>query len=416
MKQAIVLAAGESSRFWPLNSEHKTLLKIMGKPLIYYTIEGLISSGIKDIVIVEGPSREIEKQLAEYNFKAEIKYAVQPEPKGMGNALLFAREHIKEDFLLLNAERFDVEKYIKPIISKGKESGSRLILLGAKTNNPELYGIISFEEDRIKGVVEKPEKAPSNIKIVGVYALPQNFLDYYEKIQEHMYAFEDAIDMYAKENDARWIITEENTPPFKYPWHIFEVEKYLMDAILQKKISKSAKIAKSAVVEGNVFIGENVRIFENAVIKGPCYIGDNSIIGNNAIVRDYVNLEKDSLVGANMEITRSIFQDDVHVHSGFIGDSIFNSGCRLGAGAITANVRTDREKVSSVVKGEKINTDMKSLGLIMGKNSKTGIRSSFMPGVFIGSNCKIGPGSIVFKNVENNTTFYTEFNEVKKPS
>lgn len=161
-------------------------------------------------------------------------------------------------------------------------------------------------------------------------------------------------------------------------------------------------------------MGENVKIFENAVIKGPCYIGDNCVIGNNALIREYTNLENNSIVGANVEVTRCIFQEDVHVHSGFFGDSIFGKGCRIGAGTITANVRIDRGEVKSVVKGEKIGTGLDSLGVIMGENSKSGIHCSLMPGILIGSNCNIWPHSIVFDNIEDGTTFYTEFKGIKK--
>lgn len=416
MKQAVILAAGESSRFWPLNSEHKTLFKIMGKPLIYYTIKSLVSAGVKEVLIVEGPKREIEKQLSSLDLKIDVKYIVQPEPKGMGNALTFVREYIKDDFLLLNAERFDAGTHVKKIIKKQKQSGSSLILLGAETDTSQIYGMISFEGDKITGVVEKPEKGkePSNIKIVGMYYLPCDFFNYYERVKENMYAFEDALDLYTKEKDARWFLTKESTISLKYPWHIFKIEKNLMDIFLKKKISRTAKIAKNVTIEGNVFIGENVQVFENAVIKGPCYIGDNSIIGNNALVREYVNIEKGSLIGANMEIVRSVFEEDVHVHSGFIGDSIIDSGSRIGAGVITANVRTDRNKINCIVKGDKINTELNSLGIFMGKGSKAGIGCSFMPGVFIGSNSDVGPGSTIFKNIENSTIFYTEFKEIRK--
>ncbi|PIQ06850.1 MAG: hypothetical protein COW72_01520, partial [Candidatus Nealsonbacteria bacterium CG18_big_fil_WC_8_21_14_2_50_37_10] len=110
----------------------------------------------------------------------------------------------------------------------------------------------------------------------------------------------------------------------------------------------------------------------------------------------------------------SIFQEDVHTHSGYFGDSIFSKGCRLGAGTITANVKIDRGEVKAVVKGEKLGTGLHSLGCIMGKNTKTGIHCSLMPGVLIGSNCLIGPNSVVFENIEDNATFYTEFKGIKK--
>ncbi len=171
-------------------------------------------------------------------------------------------------------------------------------------------------------------------------------------------------------------------------------------------------------IEGNVHIGKNVKIFENAVIKGPCYIGDNCVIGNNSLIRDYTNLENNVLIGALAETTRAIFQEDVHTHAGYFGDSIFGKGCRIGAGTITANVRTDRGEVivKSKIKNKKskINTGLNSLGVIMGENTKTGVHCSFMPGVLIGSNCQIGPGSVIFENVEDNTVLFTEFKNVKK--
>jgi UDP-N-acetylglucosamine diphosphorylase / glucose-1-phosphate thymidylyltransferase / UDP-N-acetylgalactosamine diphosphorylase / glucosamine-1-phosphate N-acetyltransferase / galactosamine-1-phosphate N-acetyltransferase len=163
-----------------------------------------------------------------------------------------------------------------------------------------------------------------------------------------------------------------------------------------------------------VYIGENVQIFENAVIKGPCYIGDNCIIGNNSLIRSYANLENDVLIGAFAEVTRSIFQEDVHTHSGYFGDSIFAKGCRIGAGSITANVRMDRGEISAVVKGEKVKTGLDSLGVVMGEGIHTGAQSTFMPGVFVGAHCAIGPSTMVAKNVPNNTTLYTQFEQIIK--
>ena len=182
---------------------------------------------------------------------------------------------------------------------------------------------------------------------------------------------------------------------------MFKAQKYLFDKFLTKKtIAKSAWVAKNAMIEGNVFIGENVKIYEGAVIKGPCYIGDNSIVGNNSIVRDYCDLENGAMVGALCEAGRVIFQPDVHVHSGYFGDSILDRGVRVGAGAITANVRLDRRaEISARVKKEKdgvkvlakVDTGLKSLGTIIGENSKIGARATFMPGRFIGKNCFVGP-------------------------
>jgi len=398
--QAVILAAGESSRFWPLNQRNKSLIKIMGRPLIWYTIESLKKSGIKDIIIVQGPKKDIESELKNYNLGIDIKYVIQPEPKGMGDAVFCTKELLQEQFFVLDVARFDAGDYIKPILEKYKSSGSKIILVGAETANPQLYGILDIEGDRAKGIIEKPEKGkePSNIKVVGIYFLPREFLDYYQRIPEHMYAFEDALSLYMKEKDVRWILTKEKTFSFKYPWHLLEVTKVLMNKYLK----------------GKTYIGKNVKIYEGAIIKGPCYIGNNCVIGNNSLIREYVNLENNCLIGALAEVTRCVFQEDVHTHSGYFGDSIFGKGCRVGAGTVTANVRIDRGEISVVVKGEKIRTGTDSLGVIVGENTKIGINCSLMPGKLIGSNCVIGPNSVVLENIEDNLAFFTEFKGIKQ--
>jgi NDP-sugar pyrophosphorylase family protein len=293
-----------------------------------------------------------------------------------------------------------------------EKSKNGFVLLGVKTEQPWLYGILELEGDKVKSLVEKPEKGsiPSGVKAAGIYLLPKNFFEYYKRISEHQYSFEDALNLSFKENEAKVVMIDEEVP-CKYPWHLFEMTKLLMDQHLKFHIAKSAKIAKNVTIEGNVFVGENARIFENAVIKGPCYIGDNCIVGNNSLIRDYSDLENEVLIGAFAEVGRSIFQQGAHTHAGYFGDSVFGEGCLVGTGTITANVRVDRGEIT-VKPG--ITTGLKSLGAIVGKNTKIGIRCSLMPGVLIGSDCLIGPNSVVFENIEDKTTFYTEFKGIKK--
>mgnify|MGYP003879206725 CR=1 FL=1 len=418
MNQAVILSAGESSRFWPLNYQHKSLQKIMGKPLIWYTIEGLRRSKVKEVIVVQSQKRDVERELEKYKFpNLKLKYVIQKEPKGMGNGLWQARELLKGRFLVLNAERVDVEEIVKSLQNQKQNLKTKSILFGQKTKNPQLYGIAKIKGDRILEIVEKPEKGkePSDIRVVGVYFLEPRFFEIYQKVKKHMYDFEEALSIYMKKNDVKIVILkreEKDTPSLKYPWHLFEVEKYLFNKFLKEKIEKTAEISKKAIIQGKVYIGENTKIFEGAIIKGPCYIGKDCIVGNYSLIREYVNLEDKVLIGAYAEIVRSIFQENVHCHSGYFGDSIIGEGCRFGAGTITANVRIDRGEIKPIVKGKKVNSGLTHLGVIIGKNTKTGIHCSFMPGKLIGSNCIIGPRSVVFENVPDNTVFFTEFKQI----
>ena len=432
MLQAVILAAGQSSRFWPLNEKHKSLIRVMGKPLIWHTIQGLNKIGVKEIIIIQSPKKEIEKGLEGFKFYGiKISFVIQEKPLGMGNALFQAKNLLKDSFFLMHAHHFDIDIFSRLMLKKQKETSAKLILFGKKVAQPWKHGIVTLDNkirDKVVKLIEQPKKGkePSDIGLKGIYLLPKDFFEYYGKVKKHQYDFEDTLQFYMQSNDTRIVIPEREVLSLKFPWELLSVTKNLMDKLLKSNIKKTAgsikkdsvscqaKIAKNVTIEGKVYIGKNVKIFENAVIKGPCYIGDNSIIGNNVLIREYVNLEKNALVGANAEITRSVFQEDVHCHSGFFGDSIFGNGCRIGAGTITANVRIDRKNIEASVKNKKVDTGLKSLGIIIGENTKTGINCSLMPGILIGSNCMIGPVSLVKKNIKDNAIFFTKFASLAK--
>jgi bifunctional UDP-N-acetylglucosamine pyrophosphorylase/glucosamine-1-phosphate N-acetyltransferase len=176
-----------------------------------------------------------------------------------------------------------------------------------------------------------------------------------------------------------------------------------------KKTFPGVKIGKNVVVRGKVFIEKNTTIGDNTVIQGPCYIGEGCKIGNNNVIRGPVNLEKNVVTGAFFEIKHSIVQEGTHFHSGYVGNSVIGNNCRFGAGFITANRRIDRGNIKTIIKGNKIDTGLTYLGVVVGNDTSFGIHAGTMPGVIVGNNSLVGPGTLVFKNIEDKTTFYTEF-------
>jgi len=132
--QGVIIAAGQSSRFWPMNQQHKALVYIMGKPLIWYTIRSLFSVGIKEVIVVQAPDRRIEEELSRWPIKGlSIRFEIQREPRGTGDAILNAKKWIKERFIVLNAEHLDVSLYAKKIF---KEKNN-VVLVCSETKNPE---------------------------------------------------------------------------------------------------------------------------------------------------------------------------------------------------------------------------------------------------------------------------------------
>ena len=388
--QAVIIAAGESKRFWPLNNGiHKSQFKLFGKSLIYWTLKGLAENDIQNVMVVVSKHSSIQEMLSHENdLGLNISYAVQQEPLGTGNALWQAKDFIKEPFILLWGNKVSSKNLVRQMLAKQKEESADAVLGGMRIENPGEYGVLRFEGERITEIIENPEqgKEPSNIALAGARLLQPDFFEYYEKLPKHHEAdLVDATNAYLKDKKVSLLMSEGKGLTLKYPWHVFDVMDILFDS--QKPvISPSAKIGK------------------NVVIDGPVYIGENCVIGHHNVLRGPVNLEANCRTGAFMEIKRSIVQEGTVFHSGYLGDSVVGKNCRFGAGFVTGNLRLDRKPVHGFPK----------LGVTIGDNSVLGIHSGTMPGVLIGIDCIVGPGTHVFKDLPDGTTLYAKQEYVVK--
>jgi bifunctional UDP-N-acetylglucosamine pyrophosphorylase/glucosamine-1-phosphate N-acetyltransferase len=412
ISQAVILAAGESSRFWPLNEKHKSLTKILGKPVIWYTIDALVGSGIKEVVVVESNSRLLEKELAKFKFKGvKVHFVVQEEPKGTGDALLRAKDFVKDRFVVLNAERADFAQNLKPMLAGSGQN----ILACSETNRPWMYGIIKADGSRVLEVVEKPEKGkePGNLKVVGIYIFNQELLEKLSQEASHPFSLIFAINKLAQEGKVSMHkISPKETFTLKYPWDLFGVREYLFEKYL--KSAKKGKLHKSVIIKGDVVISKGVIVGENTIISGPCFIGEDCEIGANNIIRGPVDLEAGCKTGSFMEIKDCIVGEGTHFHSGYCGNSIISDGCRFGAGFVSANRRIDRGNVVAIIKGEKIDTKSSYFGFVCGPRTRFGIKASTMPGVLVGSDCVIGSNTVVRDNIESKKILYTVFEQQKQ--
>lgn len=420
--QAIIIAAGESSRFWPLNSQHKSQIKVLGRSLISWTVKSIAERNIKDIIVVSGPNNvsALKEELSPLceELGVSFSFIIQEKPLGTGNAIYQAKNLIKGGFFVFWPYKIIAGRIIDEVLKNFTLENMEIVLVSTKTENPGDYGMLKMEEGKVLSICENPEKekTPSRLKTTGAYFFQKEFFDYYEKVSKHHPEdFIDAMNLYIKEKKAGNIIWEIDMPSLKYPWHALEIMKFAFNGEnFRNFIAPTAQIDPSTLITGPVNIGEKVVIGPNCSITGPCYIGDNCKIGADNVLRGPVDLERDVITGAFFEIKNCLIQEGTHFHSGYIGDSVIGKNCRFGAGFITANKRIDRKNILSKVKGEKKDTGIISFGFACGDNVKAGIHSGTMPGVLIGHNSLIGPGTIVFENVEEETTFYTEFKKIKK--
>ena len=159
-------------------------------------------------------------------------------------------------------------------------------------------------------------------------------------------------------------------------------------------IAKSAKIAKTAYINGPAIIGKNAEVRHCAFIRGSAIVGENSVVGNST------------------ELKNVILFNNVQVpHYNYVGDSILGYKSHMGAGSITSNVKSDKKLVVVKNKDEKIETGLKKFGAMLGDCVEVGCGSVLNPGTGVGKNTNIDALSSV-RGVIKEKSIYKKQGEI----
>lgn len=200
--------------------------------------------------------------------------------------------------------------------------------------------------------------------------------------------------MYTTKNllDLDHTLAKDYLSNFEYPWQSL---KGISDEII--RIGKSLSKDEYDEVKENVWIHKTAKVFESAYLGAPLIVGPNSEVRHCAFIRSSALVGANCVVGNSCELKNVILFDNVQVpHYNYVGDSILGYKSHMGAGSITSNVKSDKTLV--VVKnydGEKIETEIKKFGSILGDNVEVGCNSVLNPGTIVGRNTNIYPLSRV---------------------
>jgi UDP-N-acetylglucosamine diphosphorylase / glucose-1-phosphate thymidylyltransferase / UDP-N-acetylgalactosamine diphosphorylase / glucosamine-1-phosphate N-acetyltransferase / galactosamine-1-phosphate N-acetyltransferase len=415
----VILAGGENSRFFPLNqTTHKGALTLLGKPLIVRTLENLQLNGYTNIVIVvsgkDYDGKGLSGFLAQYEMKLDIQYVLQPEPKGMGDALLRAEQKLPKTFGIVFPTTLDAGDVLTELVTRAGSGGAMRV---SYTQEPWLYGIVTIEDQKISSIIEKPKKGTeaSNLKAHEMYYLTHEFIAFLKQEQNGEYNFEAALDKYFKVFDVTAVEQSNALPSLKYPWHLFEFQKMLL-ADQPQYVSPYASVAKTAVLDttkGPIYIENGATVGHCSRIVGPAYIGKDVVIGDFSLVRES-SFEEGSSVGVHSDVARSLIMERSSMHNGFLGDSIIGRDVQIGAGLITSNKRMDRKNIEVSVKDMKVDRGSDTLGTVVGDEARVGIRTNIMPGKFIGCRATVYPGTTVWESVPHDAVVKTKMDiEIK---
>jgi len=329
--KGLVLSGGKGTRLRPItHTSAKQLVPVANKPILFYGLEAIAESGIKEVGIVVGDTKnEIKSAVGDGSkFGLKVTYIEQEAPLGLAHAVKISQSFLKDDeFVMYLGE---------------KKPNSQILL--AKVTNPQHFGVAELEDGRIINLVEKPKQPKSDLALVGVYMFDKNIFEAVNVIKPSLRGeleITDAIQYLVdkKYNVLPHIITGWWKDTGKLE-DMLEANRIILDTLESKNLGK----VENSSIEGKVILQKNAEI-KNSTIRGPVIIGENcrisnsyigpftsvyfntvienseiehSIVLENSKIKEVKRIE-DSLIGQNVEILKS--EKKPHAYRIMVGDS-----------------------------------------------------------------------------------------------
>ena len=174
IKKGIILAGGTGSRLSPITkSINKQLLPLYDKPMIFYSLSVLMLAKIRDVLLITKKNDlKLYKELlgSGEDIGLKISYAIQEKPRGIPEAFIIGKKFISDQniALILGDNFFYGQGFTKKLLDEKRlKNGAKIFLYNVK--NPEDYGSVEIENDKIKNIKEKSKNIKSSFAITGLY-------------------------------------------------------------------------------------------------------------------------------------------------------------------------------------------------------------------------------------------------------
>jgi glucose-1-phosphate thymidylyltransferase len=340
--KGLILAGGAGTRLRPItHTSAKQLVPVANKPILYYGIEDMAEAGIREIGIIVGETAdEIRAAVGDGSrWGVEVTYIAQEAPLGLAHCVLIARDFLgDDDFVMYLGDNMlqqglagFVDRFVTARSLDGTVPPAAQILL-AKVEDPRQFGVAAVTATgEVVRLVEKPERPPSDLALVGVYLFDRNIHDAVAAIAPSARGeleITDAIQWLLDHGhrvihevlQGWWLDTGKKDP-------LLESNRYILESL---EPANDGTVDARSSIEGRVVIQPGAVVM-NSRVRGPTIIGEGTVVENSYIgpftsigaqceVRNSeldhsVVLDRariigvvgiaDSLIGRDVELTRS---------------------------------------------------------------------------------------------------------------
>lgn len=295
----MVLAAGLGTRLRPLTHEiPKPMVPVLDRPVMAHILDLLQEHGFEQVI---ANLHYFPDTIRSY-FGDRLTYRYEPELLGTAGGVRGCAEFFgDETFLVISGDALtDID--LKAFLDRHRDSGAVATLAVKQVTDTREYGVVLHDRDgRITGFQEKPqpEEALSDLGNCGIYLFEPEIFDYFPA--------EPFVDW---ANDVFPTLLENDVPFYIHQVHEYwndvgslaELRQGTFDALrgsLRLKIRGEEKspgvilagdsaIPEDASVDGQIWIGEDVRIGREVRLTGPLVIGDGVQINDRAQLRESI--------------------------------------------------------------------------------------------------------------------------------
>ncbi|HTV92742.1 MAG TPA: NDP-sugar synthase [Verrucomicrobiae bacterium] len=324
----MLLAGGLSTRLYPLTKTvPKPLVPVAGVPNAVHLIKYLKSHGYDEIAInVHYLAGAITSALGDGSaFGVRLEYLHEATLMGSAGALKPMQDFFGNDtFVVVGCD--DLTDLPLDKLTALHERRRAVATIGlVEREHVDQYGVVVIDPDgRITGFQEKPAPGTERSKLVntGIYVFsPQiferipadTFYDFGKQVFPELLA--DGLRFYGYDaGDAYWC---DIGTPSEYRRASADVVNgvFRIPDTRPNGADPTARIAGSATIDPNVWIGARARIGERVRIAGPSVIGDGTVVEDGASVEASIVWEA-STIGAGAQLRDAIVGKDTQIDAG----------------------------------------------------------------------------------------------------
>jgi glucose-1-phosphate thymidylyltransferase len=187
--KGVILAGGLATRLRPLTFvTNKHLLPIYNKPMIYYPLEAMVRSGIKNVLIITGPDHAgsfLNLLKSGKDFGLKLDFEIQEEAQGIAQGISLAESFSDGDRIMVILGDNIFGYNLKNSIDNFNKREKGAVVFGIEmTTESKQYGVIEIGKDKkVISIEEKPEKPKSNLAQTGIYMYDNRVFQFIRKLK-----------------------------------------------------------------------------------------------------------------------------------------------------------------------------------------------------------------------------------------